>query len=121
MVATLLIGSRRADTRSMVEDAVVVVVVGADAGRGAGRGQRARRLAAAALACAALVGVGACGGGGGGGGGGASTAETPAAPGANVDPNATGVVGGSINRAKAVASDAESRDAQLTEQGGGNP
>jgi hypothetical protein len=64
------------------------------------------------LALAASLSVGACGGGD-------APESPPAAPGANVDPNADGVVGGSINKAKAVADDAESRDAQLEQQGGG--
>jgi hypothetical protein len=68
----------------------------------------------AVLAGCATFGLGACGGGDGGGGD-----PAPAAPGANVDPNADGVVGGSINKAKGVANDAEERDAQLEQQGGG--
>lgn len=45
--------------------------------------------------------------------GGSEAQPPPAAPGANVDPNADGVVGGSINKAKGVAEDSEERDAQL--------
>lgn len=63
---------------------------------------------------AALV-SGGCGGGGGDDG----PESPPAAPGANVDPDADGVIGGSVNRAKDVADDAESRDADLEQQGGG--
>ena len=71
-----------------------------------------RRLVAGAVVLVALLG-GACGGGGD------DSSPPPAAPGANVDPSAGGVVGGSINKAKDVADDAESRDAQLEQQGGG--
>ena len=39
--------------------------------------------------------------------------------GANVDPGADSVVGGSINKAKGVAEDSEERDAQLEKQGEG--
>ena len=85
--------------------------------RGAGgRGTLARRGAVVGAVLVASL-VGACGGSGGDGGAGDGT--TPAVPGASVDPNATGVVGGSINRAKDVADDAESRDAQIDQQGGG--
>ena len=63
----------------------------------------------------AVVGGGACGGGGGDD----APEAPPAAPAANVDPKAGGVVGGPINRAKDVAGDAESRDARLEESGGG--
>lgn len=69
----------------------------------------ARRLVVAALVGAlALAG---CGGGG--------AESPPASPGANVDPGADGVVGGSINKAKGVAEDSEERDAQLEQQGDG--
>jgi hypothetical protein len=68
-------------------------------------------VASMALVAVALV-AGACGGGGGG-----ESETPPAAPGANVDPNATGVVGGSINKAKAVAEDSADRDAQMEQQG----
>lgn len=60
----------------------------------------------------------ACGGGGGDDGG---TPPAPAAPGADVDPGADGVVGGSINKAKDVADDASSREDQLEQQGGATP
>ena len=65
----------------------------------------------------ALLGAGACGGGGGDG----ESEAPPAPPAADVDPNAGGVVGGSINRAKDVADDAESRDAQLEDPGTTSP
>jgi phage-related minor tail protein len=78
-----------------------------------------RQLAVTLVAvCGLAVPVlGACGGGGSSGSG--SSSDTPAAPGANVDPNATGYIGGSVNKAKAVAADSEQRDAQLEQQGGG--
>ena len=74
--------------------------------------RRRARFAAVSVALVASALVGACGGDD-------ASESPPAAPGANVDPNADGVVGGSINRAKDVANDAESRDAQLEQQGGG--
>jgi hypothetical protein len=79
-----------------------------------------RRLVVTAVAVCGLAVplLGACGGGGGGGGGASSTATTSAAPGANVDPNATGYIGGSINRAKTVASQQEQHDNQIQQQGG---
>ncbi len=67
------------------------------------------------LAGLALVGALALAGCGGGGG----EDSPPATPGANVDPGADGVVGGSINKAKGVAEDSEERDAQLEQQGEG--
>ncbi len=70
----------------------------------------ARRLVVVAVA-AALAFAG-CGGGDG-------AESPPASPGANVDPGADGVVGGSINKAKGVAEDSEERDAQLEQQGDG--
>jgi hypothetical protein len=63
-------------------------------------------------ALAVSLGLGACGGDD-------APESPPAAPGADVDPNADGVIGGSINKAKDVGDDAESRDAQLEQQGGG--
>ena len=60
--------------------------------------------------------LGACGGGGDAEAPAPPAPADPAAPGAGVDPNADGVVGGSINRAKDVADDAESRGAQLDQQ-----
>jgi hypothetical protein len=66
------------------------------------------------VAASALLG-GACGGGDSSGT--SSTPTTTPAPGANVDPNATGYIGGSVNRAKTVAANAESRDAQVEQQG----
>ena len=85
-------------------------------GRRSAASRRAAVVWAVALTVAA-VGAAGCGGGNGGSDGG--TDPAPAAPGANVDPGAGGVVGGSINRAKDVAGDAESRGAQLEQQGGG--
>ena len=73
-----------------------------------------RRGAAIVVAVASIALLGACGGGSGSDGG---STPAPASPGANVDPNAHGVVGGPINRAKDVAEDAESRDAQVEQQG----
>ena len=72
-----------------------------------------RAVARASSVALALAVAGACGGGG-------EDSPPPAAPGANVDPGAGGVVGGSINRAKDVADDAESRDQELEQQGGAN-
>jgi hypothetical protein len=77
-----------------------------------------RRTVAAAVAigaCAVSL-LGACGGGGGGASPSTAQTTTPA-PGANVDPNATGYVGGSINKAKAVAASSEQHDAQVEQQG----
>ena len=80
---------------------------------------RRRRLvlSAVAVGIGAVSLLGACGGGGGSSP--SSSPDAPASPGANVDPNATGYIGGSVNKAKAVADDAAQRDAQLESQGGG--
>jgi len=75
------------------------------------RRQVVRVVMGAALSAAALLAP-ACGSGGG-------EEPPPATPGANVDPGADGVVGGSINKAKGVAEDSEERDAQLEQQGDG--
>ena len=61
-----------------------------------------RLVLAGALAGAALA-LPACG----------DSPEPPAEPGGNVDPGATGGVGGVINRTKDVADDVESRDASI--------
>ena len=77
-----------------------------------------RRLVMTAAALSALAAaslLGACGGGDSDSG--SSTATTAPAPGANVDPNATGYVGGSINKAKAVANQSDERNAQVEQQG----
>jgi hypothetical protein len=104
MGLTLLIGDHPADIPDMVSRGSVVSV--------------RRRMAVSVVAvCAAVSLLGACGGGGSDGGA-STTATTSAAPGANVVPNATGYVGGSINKAKAVATQQEQHDNQLQQQGG---
>src|SRR4051812_14992785 len=105
MGPTLLIGGQRADTPSM--DSV------------GSRVSMRRRMVVTAVALGALAVpvLGACGGGGGSSS--PSTAPTTSpAPGAKVDPNATGYVGGSINKAKAVAAQQEQHDGQIQQQGG---
>ena len=79
-------------------------------------------FAAMSLGVGAVSLLGACGGGGGGGGASSTTPTTTPAPGAKIDPNATGYIGGPVNKAKAVANQSEQRDAQLEQQGsGGQP
>jgi hypothetical protein len=67
--------------------------------------------AAAGLFVVALT-LGACGGGGSSSG---STPTTSPAPGANIDPNSQGVIGGPVNRAKS-AVDAQNQQTRQEEQ-----
>jgi hypothetical protein len=85
-------------------------------GSGVSVRRRLRVTAVALGACATVSLFGACGGGGDGGSS-STPATTAPAPGANVDPNATGYVGGSINKAKAVAASSEQHDADVEQQG----
>jgi hypothetical protein len=71
--------------------------------------------AAAGLVVLALT-LGACGGGGQSSG---STPTTTPAPGAKIDPNSQGVVGGPVNRAKTAVSNLNQQQHQEEQQTGG--
>ncbi|MBV8386404.1 MAG: hypothetical protein JO155_06395 [Acidimicrobiia bacterium] len=71
--------------------------------------------AAVALVIVALS-LGACGGGGSSSG---STPTTASAPGAKIDPNSQGVVGGPVNRAKTAVTNLNNYQQQEVDQTGG--
>jgi|GEM_PF-4217829 len=75
-----------------------------------------RAAAAAGLAVLALT-LGACGGGGSSSSG--STPTTVPAPGANIDPNSNGVIGGPVNRAKTAVSNLNQQQQQEVNETGG--
>jgi len=72
--------------------------------------------AAAGLLVLALT-LGACGGGGQSSG--STTPTTTPAPGAKIDPNSQGVVGGPVNRAKTAVSNLNQQQHQEEQQTGG--
>jgi ABC-type uncharacterized transport system auxiliary subunit len=76
-----------------------------------------RRMVVVAAVLGAVV-LGACGGGGAK----PASTSTPAAPGANVDPNANGTFTGPINKAKTTATNVNNQQQQLTNTtAGDNP
>ena len=75
-----------------------------------------RAAAAAGLAVLALT-LGACGGGGSSSSG--STPTTTPAPGANIDPNSNGVIGGPVNKAKTAVSNLNQQQQQEVNETGG--
>ena len=75
-----------------------------------------RKPAAAAGLVALALTLGACGGGGSSSG---STPTTAPAPGAKVDPNSQGVVGGPVNRAKSAVSSLNQYQQHEEQQTGG--
>ena len=75
-----------------------------------------RKPAAAAGLVALALTLGACGGGGSSSG---STPTTTPAPGAKVDPNSQGVVGGPVNRAKSAVSSLNQHQQHEEQQTGG--
>jgi len=76
---------------------------------------RSAPAAAAGLFVLALT-LGACGGGGQSSG---STPTTSPAPGANIDPNSQGIVGGPVNKAKSAVSSLNQQQQQEQQQTGG--
>jgi len=75
-----------------------------------------RKAAAAAGVVALVLTLGACGGGGQSSG---STSTTTPAPGAKIDPNSQGVVGGPVNRAKTAVSNLNQYQQREEQQTGG--
>ncbi len=73
-------------------------------GRPSARTRRFGQLLIAGALAAAALALPACGG---------DEAARPATPGGNVDPGASGAVGGPVNRAKDVAGRSETRDATI--------
>jgi len=76
---------------------------------------RTAPVAAAGLVVLALT-LGACGGGGQSSG---STPTTSPAPGAKIDPNSQGIVGGPVNKAKSAVSGLNQQTHQEEQQTGG--
>ncbi len=74
------------------------------------------RKASAAAAALVVLALGACGGGGQSSG---TAPTTMPAPGANVDPNSGGIVGGPVNKAKSAVSQLNQQQSQERQQTGG--